>query len=133
MVKRENSPIEPFIRLDMMPSVWCPGCGIGVVVNTFLQTVQRLKFTAGDICLISSGISCTGKIADYLTFKSIDAAKQDVFKAALEFKQKNKDLKVVVFANDNDLLASGADGLIDLCRTGADVGIIYINTDFHGT
>lgn len=128
MVKRENNPIEPFIRQDMMPSVWCPGCGIGVVVNTFLQTVQRLKFTEGDICLVSSGISCTGKIADYLTFKRVDAAKKDVFKAALDIKRKNKDLKVVVFANDNDLLASGADGLIALCRTGADVVVIYINS-----
>jgi len=128
MVKRENNPIAPFIRQNMMPSVWCPGCGIGVVVNTFLQTVQRLKFTEGDICLVSSGISCTGKIADYLTFKRLDAAKQDVFKAALDFKRKNKDLKVFAFANDNDLLASGADGLIDLCRSGADVVVIYINS-----
>jgi len=128
MVKRENNPIEPFLHQDMMPSVWCPGCGIGVVVNTFLQTIQRLKFTADDICLVSSGISCTGKIADYLTFKRVDAANKDVFKAALDFKRKNKHYKVVVFANDNDLLASGADGLIDLCRTGAEVVVIYINS-----
>jgi len=28
-----TNPVEPFLRSDRMPHIWCPGCGIGTTVN----------------------------------------------------------------------------------------------------
>jgi 2-oxoglutarate ferredoxin oxidoreductase subunit beta len=29
------NPVEPFLRSDRIPHIWCPGCGIGTTVNSF--------------------------------------------------------------------------------------------------
>ena len=29
------NPVLPFLRTDRMPTIWCPGCGIGTTVNCF--------------------------------------------------------------------------------------------------
>jgi 2-oxoglutarate ferredoxin oxidoreductase subunit beta len=28
-----GNPVEPFLRSDRIPHIWCPGCGIGTTVN----------------------------------------------------------------------------------------------------
>ncbi len=32
-----GNPVEPFLRSDRMPHIWCPGCGIGTTVNCFAK------------------------------------------------------------------------------------------------
>ena len=32
-----GNPVEPFLRSDRMPHIWCPGCGIGTTVNCFAE------------------------------------------------------------------------------------------------
>ena len=27
-----QNPVEPFLRMERMPHIWCPGCGIGTTV-----------------------------------------------------------------------------------------------------
>ena len=34
-----DNPIEPFLRTDRMPHIWCPGCGIGTTVNCFARAL----------------------------------------------------------------------------------------------
>ena len=36
--ERDN-PVEPFLRMDRMPHIWCPGCGIGTTVNCFARAL----------------------------------------------------------------------------------------------
>ena len=33
------NPVEPFLRTDRMPHIWCPGCGIGTTVNCFARAL----------------------------------------------------------------------------------------------
>ena len=30
-----HNPVEDFLRMDRIPHIWCPGCGIGTSVNSF--------------------------------------------------------------------------------------------------
>ena len=30
-----GNPVEDFLRMERMPHIWCPGCGIGTTVNCF--------------------------------------------------------------------------------------------------
>lgn len=128
MVKPEKNPLEPLIRQDALPSVWCPGCGIGIVVNTFLQSIRQARLDADNITLISSGISCTGKVADFLNLKNQTAGQTDVFRTALEYKSQHPNRLVVLFVNDNDLIASGVAGFQELCGSELPVLVLFINS-----
>ena len=33
------NPVEPFLRMERMPHIWCPGCGIGTTVNCFTRAL----------------------------------------------------------------------------------------------
>jgi hypothetical protein len=37
------NPVEPFLRSDRMPHIWCPGCGIGTTVNCFARALIESK------------------------------------------------------------------------------------------
>ena len=37
------NPVEPFLRTDRMPHIWCPGCGIGTTVNSFARALIDSK------------------------------------------------------------------------------------------
>ena len=32
-----QNPDEQLLRMDRMPHIWCPGCGIGTTVNCFAR------------------------------------------------------------------------------------------------
>ena len=38
-----SNPVEPFLRMDRMPHIWCPGCGIGTTVNCFTRALIDSK------------------------------------------------------------------------------------------
>ena len=34
--------IEKYLRLNRLPHIWCPGCGIGEIVNGLIQVYEAL-------------------------------------------------------------------------------------------
>ena len=40
-----TNPVEPFLRMDRMPHIWCPGCGIGTTVNCFARALMSPRST----------------------------------------------------------------------------------------
>jgi len=125
MVKKQKHPADAFLHLKNLPTVWCPGCGIGIVVNTFVQTANKMKIKKENVLIISSGISCTGKISDHLNLKSVES--EDPFKRSVELK-KNTQSKIIIFFNDNDLIVNGVDSLLKACHTGTELLAVYINS-----
>jgi 2-oxoglutarate ferredoxin oxidoreductase subunit beta len=126
MVKRQEHPIDAFLNLENLPTVWCPGCGIGIVVNTFIQTINKMKYDTNQVTIVSSGISCTGKISDHLNLKLVES--ENPFRQAAKFKKRNPQTRVVLFFNDNDLIVSGLNGLKKACREGLDIVAVCINS-----
>lgn len=117
-------PIDPFISQDSMPSLWCPGCGIGTIVYTLVQALEDAGIGEEDVRVVS-GIGCTGKIASHLNLESYEITKQDPIAFAAEVASKGK--TTVVFTNDPDLMISGAKGLLDLKKGRRDLLLIHIN------
>jgi len=119
-------PSENLLQVSSIPSVWCVGCGIGTVVNTFIQTVERSDIDFNKICVVS-GIGCTGKVAEYLNFTSYTTTACDLFEFAANVKSKNTSSRVVVFSNNADLLVSGAADFINSAGRDDDLIVIHIN------
>jgi 2-oxoglutarate/2-oxoacid ferredoxin oxidoreductase subunit beta len=64
-----QNPIEPLLRTDRMPHIWCPGCGIGTTLNCFVRALLDAKVDL-DRVVVVSGIGCTGRVAGYLRLDS---------------------------------------------------------------
>ena len=30
------NPVEKYLRMERIPHIWCPGCGIGTALNAFI-------------------------------------------------------------------------------------------------
>jgi 2-oxoglutarate ferredoxin oxidoreductase subunit beta len=109
-----------------MPSVWCPGCGIGTVVHTFVQAIKEMHIDSEALQIVS-GIGCSGKIAEYLNFKSHRARDGNAVEYAARVADDDPESKVVVFTNNADLLISGAKDLFESGKKEANILVIHIN------
>ena len=64
-MSQQVNPVESFLRMERMPHIWCPGCGIGIVASCFIRALIKSKQDIDKVAVVS-GIGCTGRIAGYL-------------------------------------------------------------------
>jgi 2-oxoglutarate ferredoxin oxidoreductase subunit beta len=120
------NPVEPFLRSDRMPHIWCPGCGIGTTVNCFAQALIESKIDLKTLALVS-GIGCTGRVAGYVKLDSFHTTHGRAIPFATGLKLANPKLNVVVYSGDGDLSAIGGNHLIHAARRNIDLKVICVN------
>lgn len=121
-----QNPVEPFLRMDRMPHIWCPGCGIGTTVNCFARALMDAN-TDLDRVAIVSGIGCTGRVAGYVKLDSFHTTHGRAIPFATGLKLANPSLQVVVYSGDGDLFAIGGNHLIHAARRNLDIKVICVN------
>jgi len=124
--EKENHPMEPLLRMDRMPHIWCPGCGIGTTVTAFVSALEKLEFDLNKVVVVS-GIGCTGRVAGYIKLDSFHTTHGRAIPFATGIKLGNPDLKVVVFSGDGDLVSIGGNHFIHAARRNIDVTVILVN------
>ena len=129
-VLREN-PVNEYLRMDRMPSIWCPGCGIGTTVNCFTRALTESKLDLDKVAIVS-GIGCTGRVAGYLNLDSFHTTHGRAIPFATGLKLANPDLKVVVYSGDGDLSAIGGNHLVHAARRNADLLVVCVNNFTYG-
>lgn len=129
-VLREN-PVNEYLRMDRMPSIWCPGCGIGTTVNCFTRALTESKLDLDKVAIVS-GIGCTGRVAGYLKLDSFHTTHGRAIPFATGLKLANPDLKVVVYSGDGDLSAIGGNHLVHAARRNADLLCVCVNNFTYG-
>lgn len=120
------NPVEPFLRGDRMPHIWCPGCGIGTTVNSFARALINSKIDLESLALVS-GIGCTGRVAGYTNLDSFHTTHGRAIPFATGLKLANPKLNVVVYSGDGDLFAIGGNHLIHAARRNVDLKVICVN------
>ena len=118
--------IEPFLRMDRMPHIWCPGCGIGTTVNCFARALLDSKLNLDRVAVVS-GIGCTGRVAGYMRLDSFHTTHGRAIPFATGLKLANPSLHVVVYSGDGDLFAIGGNHLIHAARRNLDLKVICVN------
>jgi len=120
------NPIEQFLRMDRIPHIWCPGCGIGTSVNCFAHALFETKKNLDRVAVVS-GIGCTGRVAGYVKLDSFHTTHGRAIPFATGLKLANPDLDVVVYSGDGDLFAIGGNHFIHAARRNMDLKVICVN------
>ena len=124
--REAKSPMEGFLRMDRIPHIWCPGCGIGTVVTSFSDALKKSKIDLDDVAIVS-GIGCTGRVAGYVKLDSFHTTHGRAVPFATGLKLSNPKLKVVVFSGDGDIFGIGGNHFIHAARRNMDIKIICVN------
>jgi 2-oxoglutarate ferredoxin oxidoreductase subunit beta len=120
------NPVEEFLRMDRIPHIWCPGCGIGTTVNCFTRALVDSKVNLDKLAIVS-GIGCTGRVAGYLRLDSFHTTHGRAIPFATGLKLANPSLDVVVYSGDGDLASIGGNHFIHAARRNVDIKVICVN------
>lgn len=118
-------------RKDRWPHMFCPGCGIGTIMNCFSRAFDESELDQNKTIFVS-GIGCSGRIPGYMRADSLHTTHGRPIPFAGGIKLSNPELKVVVFAGDGDLGAIGGNHFINGCRRNVDLTVICINNYIYG-
>ncbi|BDG06791.1 2-oxoacid:ferredoxin oxidoreductase subunit beta [Anaeromyxobacter oryzae] len=127
----KENPVNKYLRTERMPSIWCPGCGIGTTVNCFTRALDASGFDLDKVAIVS-GIGCTGRVAGYLKLDSFHTTHGRAIPFATGLQLANPDLKVIVYSGDGDLTAIGGNHLIHAARRNADMLVVCVNNFTYG-
>ncbi len=129
---QKSDVTHQYLRHTMeFPNVWCPGCGIGIVLGAFIRAVDRLHISKDDLALVS-GIGCTARIPAYVDFNTLHTTHGRPIAFATGVKLANPKLKVVVISGDGDILAIGGNHFIHACRRNIDITVVVVNNYIYG-
>ena len=127
----KTHPLDDALRADRLPHIWCPGCGIGTVMDCFVRAMKASD-TPLDKHICVSGIGCTGRVAGYLALDSFHTTHGRAIPFATGMKLANPELEVTVLSGDGDLFAIGGNHFLHAARRNMDINVFCVNNFNYG-
>lgn len=124
-------PLVKYLRKDMLPHIWCSGCGNGIILNCFVRAIDELKIDLHKLVVVS-GIGCIGRAAGYVNTNSFHTTHGRPVAFATGVKLANPNLEVVVISGDGDLFAIGGNHFMHAARRNIGIKVICSNNFNYG-
>ena len=122
---------DEYLRTDKMPTLWCWGCGDGVILKSVISAIEKIGWNMDDVCVVS-GIGCSGRFSSYINCNTVHTTHGRTLPYATGIKLANPDKKVIVVGGDGDGLAIGGNHTIHASRRNIDLNYIIINNFIYG-
>ncbi|MEA3430129.1 MAG: thiamine pyrophosphate-dependent enzyme [Nanoarchaeota archaeon] len=122
---------EDYLKMDKLPTVWCAGCGLGILLKTTAKVFDNLKLPKNKTTVVS-GIGCTARGSGYFNVDSVNGIHGRAIPIAEGVKRANDDMNVIVFSGDGDLTGIGGNHLIHCARRNTNLTIICANNEIYG-
>ncbi|MGM0628255.1 MAG: 2-oxoacid:ferredoxin oxidoreductase subunit beta [Candidatus Fermentibacterota bacterium] len=113
------------------PHVWCPGCGIGILMGSIIRAVDALEWKKDEV-VMSSGIGCTSRMPVYVDFNTLHTTHGRALAFSTGVKLANPELQILAVMGDGDALAIGGNHLIHTARRNLDMTAIVVNNSNYG-
>ncbi|MDR2099887.1 MAG: 2-oxoglutarate ferredoxin oxidoreductase subunit beta [Campylobacteraceae bacterium] len=122
---------DEYLRVDKMPTLWCWGCGDGVILKSVIRAIEKVGWNMNDVCVVS-GIGCSGRFSSYINCNTVHTTHGRAIAYATGIKLANPSKHVIVVTGDGDGLAIGGNHTIHGCRRNIDLNHILINNFIYG-
>ena len=128
---RMGEDLRKYLREEMMPGVWCPGCGHGNVLRGIATALDRMHRNLDQVVCVG-GIGCAGRSPFYLNTSAMHTTHGRALAFATGLKTARPDLTVLVTMGDGDAAAIGGNHFIHACRRNLDLTAIVYNNGTYG-
>jgi 2-oxoglutarate ferredoxin oxidoreductase subunit beta len=122
---------DKYLRINKMPTLWCWGCGDGVILKALIRAIDELGWDMNDVCVVS-GIGCSGRFSSYINCNTVHTTHGRAIAYATGIKMANPDKHVICVTGDGDGLAIGGNHTIHGCRRNIDINHIVVNNFIYG-
>src|SRR4030042_2288606 len=122
---------EKYLKTDMLPTIFCPGCGIGIAMNSMIRAFEELDLDMKKVVIVS-GIGCSARVPGYLNMDSIHTTHGRALAFATGIKLSKPELNVIVFSGDGDLVSIGGNHFLHTARRSVNMTVIAINNGTYG-
>lgn len=122
---------DRYLRVDKMPTLWCWGCGDGIILKAVIRAINELNWDMDDVCIVS-GIGCSGRFSSYVDCNTVHTTHGRAIAYATGIKLANPSKHVIVITGDGDGLAIGGNHTIHGCRRNIGLNHILINNFIYG-
>ncbi|MFQ6124036.1 MAG: thiamine pyrophosphate-dependent enzyme [Candidatus Heimdallarchaeota archaeon] len=121
----ESHPLDSY--LDRTETLFCPGCGNGVILNAIARAIHELYDSTEKLVAVS-GIGCAGWIpSPHLKLDRIHTTHGRAIAFATGIKLANPKLKVMVISGDGDIAGIGGNHLIHAARRNMELSVFMVN------
>ncbi|MGA2503212.1 MAG: 2-oxoacid:ferredoxin oxidoreductase subunit beta [Anaerolineales bacterium] len=127
----QSETLQKLSKKRKFPSIWCSGCGIGIVMGALLRAIDHLGLDKDQVALVA-GIGCTARMPGYLDFNSLHTTHGRALAFATGLKIARPDLKVIAIMGDGDALAIGGNHFIHAARRNLGITALVVNNAIYG-
>jgi len=122
---------KKFLRDGMWPTIFCNGCGHGVVLEYTLWALEELGWDM-DKTVFASGIGCSSRLPGYINADGLHTTHGRAIAFATGIKAADPDLNIIIFTGDGDCAGIGGNHFIHAARRNIDMTVIMINNFIYG-
>jgi 2-oxoglutarate ferredoxin oxidoreductase subunit beta len=127
----QNATLQHLRKNKKFPTIWCSGCGIGIVMGALIRAIDHLGLKNDDVALVA-GIGCTARMPVYMDFNTLHTTHGRALAFATGLKIARPEMKVIAIMGDGDALAIGGNHFIHAARRNLGITALVVNNAIYG-
>lgn len=127
----QSETLQKLRKHKKFPTIWCSGCGIGVVMGALIRAIDHLGLDNDQVALVA-GIGCTARMPVYMDFNTLHTTHGRALAFATGLKIARPDMKVIAIMGDGDALAIGGNHFIHAARRNLGITALVVNNSIYG-